>query len=540
MGTYHLTENEEERKSLAMDTLLYCGKALTTIIEIIMGHSITELTEYEKEVFERHQCGHNILQTIDEKCHIDITDAARILHNYYSAEGKNNEPGYGKLYKRIIKEKYSTENDDIDDESDINGFDEKEFNIELNNMFKREQQSLEAVCDDRNQKLVHNPELIDMIQIGRWIDDIMETLHRYKNRVEFLSNYDEQFRDNKKRYINTINSLYEEATELRSRCYVKSSEDEKVVELWFSKNIYVASNEKKDTFPMLIEDMAQNWYVGIQHLRYPEFAEEFLIFIKEVFYGKNRKTVIDYEKEYKKLLETKEDSIEESMQYLSILLLLYPQLTGIYWKGIMYSEEKFASIVLQTLVKHPKDWKLEDKIDTLKYRMCNLQTWDETDSTKRGVGIDLLLLCKKQILSRHYNGIDDVKGEELALKFEGCVQDSIFRSETGNVAKKDFLYIGGSETIERAKNDYDNIIFTFLELISYMRKQVTYSLPIKIKDEKFYRKFNKPQSFRSFFERFIAEAKNIDEVADLVYKLRDDNNLIWFINKSELYLGKEE
>ena len=333
--------------------------------------------------------------------------------------------------------------------------------------------------------------------------------------MQVLSKYDFQY--GKKEDQERLDDCYTKASELKEQCF---SSKENYKEFRFGKNTYKVAKDDKDDFELLIPDMARSWERGISYLKKERAGNAFHEFLEAYF--EDYDMVIDFDEKYDEFIRTENKSIRESLLYMSILYLLYPKLAGIYWKGVMYSESSFASVVLQVLTRHPNVFSFEEKKKTLLYRINNLQEWNETSEKQKGIGIDLVGVCQQHILSNYYNGQGDLEGAEYAKKFE--------------------LRVLECKNIDYVDKHYDEIIEDILILTKHMKGRVTYMLPIPDKDIKdgraTFKVFRKPDEFREYFNRFIHEASNMDEIAEFVHCVWDDNNFKWFMENEDVFTGR--
>ena len=496
-----LIKDKIQQASLKEKTKFLINEALTAAIEVIEGKKIEEWTAERKEEVNKHSSFPNLEldQACDGKRIIEYCDAVKLLKEYYAAGS----------YVREYREKI------IRLQKDNEEFSPQQFRKEFDKQCESERKILEDLATTRNKEMVHNVNSANMGEIYIWIRQLMKYLEAFIGyRMQVLSRYDENY--GKREDIEILEEYYTRASELKEECFASK---ENYKEFRFGKNTYKIAKDDKNDFPLLISDMARRWEEGIKYLKKEKTQNLFAIMLEE--YVDDYDVVMRYEDIYELFRETSEKSIEESVYYMSILYTIVPELNGIYWKGVRYSESYFASRVLQVLTRHPNTFSIDGKIETLKYRIKNFTKWNEVDETHRGIGMDILLFCEQEILSSYFKGRKDMKGFQLASVFE-----------------KNIL---NCDTIELNKEEYDEVIKSVLSLTAHMKGCVTYMLPIpEEKNEgKMYRSFRTIEEFRAYFIKFVTNASDLQEIDIFVRKIADDRNLMWFIDNYEMYERKD-
>lgn len=505
MISARLVEDQKLQSYLKDETKFMVEETLTTVMEIIMGKRVDLWSSNELEKLNKYRSFPNsefmYKRSTDGRYLVEYCDAVNLLKEFFAASP------YGSDFKnRIIEEQ--KENDEFVD---------KKFRNEFDKQCEKERKILEILGDSRNKDFVHAIERANMGDIYMWIRQMMKYLDCFSGyRMQVLSEYDCQYgrvEDQVK-----LDECYTKASELKEQCFASK---ENYKEFRFGRNTYKVAKDDKDDFDLLIPDMARSWDRGISYLKKERTSNAFHIILEEYF--DDYDMVMDFDEKYEEFIKTKDKSIEESMLYMSLLYQIYPKLPGIYWKGIMYSESYFASLVLQVLTRHPNKFSLEEKRETLKHRINNLCEWNETNEKQKGIGIDLILLCREHVLTKYFDGQNDSQGVSYAKSFESTI-----------------LECKNDEFIETY---YDEVILAILTLTAYMKGRVTYMLPIPSKDveegKSPFKIFKKPDEFRKYFISFISEAKDIEEVARFVHSVKDDNNLKWFLENYDSFLGKE-
>ncbi len=502
MESSKLIKDDEKQSSLRDDTKYFAEKAFTTVIEIMMGKPIIELTQEEKSVFEDHlQFKGKPLISHNETTHEDVieyTSAVRLLIEYFAATGK---PFCQKYMNRIVKEQQNS--DDSDD------FVEKKFRIDFKAQCDKERRILEILRDTRNDERGHDTERADMGIIYNWIHQLMRYLDCFTSyRMNVLRYYDSNYgkKDDRVR----LDDLYTKASDLKDKCFASKENKENYTEFRFGRNIYKISKDEADKadFGLLLSDMARNWYRGIQYLKNRTSSDSFHKFLEA--YCENYDDVLDYEEKHQAFMLTAKDSNDESIQYMSIIYSLYP-IQGLYCKEKIYSDSRFSSRVLQTITRHNGRFSLAEKKDTLKFRIDQFEKWNETDEKHKGIGINLISLCKEGILYQYFKGKKDSEGMNKAKAFETEILSSCEDS-----------YI---------EENYDKVIKATLMLITHMKGSTTYMLPIleELDGDKKYITFKTPDEFRDYFRNRLKKADSISDISNFVHCIQDDNNLKWFI-----------
>lgn len=503
-----LIKDVEKQSSLKNSTKFLIDETLTTIIGIFQGKPVEEWTSEEMESLTKYRRFPNTKfvhkRESDGKAIIECSDAICLLNDYYASN-----PYGGPLKNQIIEaEKNKEDNEE---------FVEKKFRSDYDRQCDKEREILKILGDTRNKEFGHAIEEADMGEIYMWIRQLMKYLDCFSGyRMQILSMYDDRF--GKPEDFDRLDDCYTKATVLKESCFATK---ENYKEFRFGKNRYQVAKDDKGDLELLILDMARSWKRGIDYLKREKTSSDFHAILEEYF--DDYDMVMDYDDKHDEFLKTQDDSTKESILYMSLLYQIYPALPGLYWKGRMLSESEFASSVLQIISRHPGAYSFEDKRATLEYRINHLVEWNEANDTKRGLGIDLQLLCREHILTKYFKGQKDSKGVTYAKAFEAIILEC--------------------KSTQFLEENYDEVIISVLSLTAYMRGRITYMLPIPQadsgSDKSKFKTFGRLDEFRKYFIKFISEAKSIEEIAGFVYKVRDDNNLKWFVEHSDSSLGKE-
>lgn len=501
-----LIKDIEKQSSLKNNTKFLIDETLTIIIGIFQGKPVEDWTSEETNTLNKYRRFPNSdfihKRSSDGKPIIECTDAICLLNEYYSSN-----PYGGPLKNKIVESQK--------DKEDQEDFVEKKFRSDYDRQCDKEREILKILGDTRNKEFGHAIEEADMGEIYMWIRQLMKYLDCFTGyRMQILSQYDDRF--GKQEDFRKLDECYTKATELKENCFASK---ENYKEFRFGKNRYQIAKDDKGDLELLLLDMAKNWKRGIDYLKKDKTSNDFHVVLEEYF--DDYDMVMDYDDKHDEFLKTREGSIEESMLYMSLLYQIYPSLSGLYWKGRMLSESEFASSVLQIISRHPGKFSFEEKKTTLEHRIYHLDEWNEINDRQKGLGINLLLLCKEHILTQYFMGQNDSDGIKYSQKFEKMILEC---------QKPNFI-----------DENYDEIIESVLSLTAYMKGRVTYMLPIAENDSEKpqYRTFGKLEALRKYIIKFMSEAESIDEIASFVYKVRDDNNLKWFISHSDSFSGKE-
>lgn len=503
--------NDEKNQSYLKDqTKFLIEDTLTTVIEVIEGKKLNEwdsnrieqINKYRsfpksKFIYERKDRDGN------NRMIIEYCDAVNLLKEYYASAP------YGSQYKSKIVDSQKTSGE-LHEEFVPNQF-RKEFDIQCEN----ERKILEILAVTRNKEMVHSIETANMGEIYMWIRQLMKYLESFIGyRMQVLSRYDDNF--GKIEDIERLELYYTKASELKEECFASK---ENYKEFRFGKNTYKVAKDDKEDFLLLIADMARRWNIGIEYLKLDKTKNLFDDVLAE--YVEDYDIVMEYEKIYKRFETTTKGSTDESILYMAILYKIGIGLNGIYWKGKRYSESYFASLVLQVLTRHPDRYTEDAKRETFEYRIKNFEEWSEEGEKQKGLGINLLLLCKEGVLASYFEGKRDKEGVLLAKAFEKNII---------NCLDRDFI-----------NENYDKVIESVLSLTTHMKGCITYMSPIpKEKEgEKTYLIFHDVDEFRRYFVEFVSEAENLDEIGRFVNIIRNDKNFSWFLENSELFEGKE-
>lgn len=510
MKSDKLLVDKDKQSSLKDETKYLVDEISTTIIEILEGKSVKELyssNEAEKLFKYMQYPDKSFKENEDGRLIIEYTDSIGLLKNYYAADP------YSKPYKAKI----------LQTQEGSSEFVYGKFKTEYDNQCKMERDILEVLRITRNDDMGHAIERANMGEIYIWIRQMMKYLECFTGyRIQVLSKYDKLLADPE--ILKCLDCYYTKASELKKQCFASKADCK---EFRFGKNTYIvsSSDDDKDDFGMLITDMARRWDIGISYLKSDKRNDAFTEFLEESF--EDMDVIMKHEKLHKQLTDAKDGSIEESMVYMNILYLLYPEISGLYWMGTRYSESYFASLVLQMMSRHPKSYSIEDKVKTLLYRINNSEQWNNSEGGKKGLGINVIKMCSREILSKYFLGQNDKKGYELAKTFEN------------NILSAQQL----EKEVEDIKDKYDEIIIAILALTAHMRGKVTYILPVPKREEDDhpeYEIFQEPSEFKTFFIKYMNSGVSVDEVASFVHKIRFDTNLKWWIDNYDMFEGKNE
>ena len=506
--------DNEKQSSLRDETKFLVEEILSYVIEVFEGKPIGELaldaSYLEKIAKYRMFKNKDLVSESSNRSVIEYTEAVKLLHDYYSGDP------YGKEYINLLSKKNK---DNVD-------FDEQSFRKEYKNRCEKERYILDALRIERNENYGHAIERANMGEIYLWIRQMMKYIELFLGyRIQILSQYDERLLDCE--YSNQLESYYTKASELKNKCFDNKSECK---EFRFGKNTYIVSksDDDRDDFGLLMNDMAKRWTVGIDYLRSDEINKEFISFLKENF--DDYDVIMKYEKLRNELISSENGSIDESMIYMSVLFLLFPFMPGIYWKGVLYSDSYFASIVLQMLSRHPnkmfytKNHKqdLEEKIQTLKYRIDNSVYWDKNSEKQKGIGIAVIPLCERGILSTYFQENGDLRGCNLAKEFEKRILESESMEEDVSFGEQ-----------------YNRTIISIIALTAYMRGKMTYMLPVPREetdsDHPSYDVFSDPKEFGDYFVKYANRHRSIEEILAYVQEINDDTNFRWWINNYDSF-----
>jgi len=398
-------------------------------------------------------------------------------------------------------------------------FDEKTFRKEYDAQCERERKILEMLGGTRNEKRGHDIEQADMGEIYMWIRQLMEYIVCFREyRLEILSEYDDNL--GLREQYDRLDSFYISATKLKENCFESSKEDYTV--FLFGDNEYKVSDKDRVDFGLLISNMAREWNNGIRHIRRESMNAEFENFLRAYFRNSNK--LLDYEEAREKLLETAQGSTEESVEYMGILYMLYPALSRLVWKGNTYSDSHFASVVLQIIIRHPagEGYDLNKKKSMLFDRINGLVQWDdEKDNTKKGIGIDILAICKRNVISNYFNAHKKIEIDSV----DGYTFDEIKKA----CKFEEMICNGESENF--VDENYDDIIDSVLDLIAIMKGKVTYWCPVTAQI------FKNISDYRKFIANKL-DNESITDVYEYVKQVRNDRNLIWWVQHPQ-FSGEE-
>lgn len=284
---------------------------------------------------------------------------------------------------------------------------------------------------------------------------------------------------------NRLLEIENKALELNNRCFTKDflDDNEDAVTYKFNNRIYTINQEQKAAFNMLISDMARNWFDGIEYIK-ADTKDTLDAFVEARFGdGKELRTFRIFKDELRqvKLDDIKYD-LESNVSFMQLIYILNPDLGAFYWKGTKLTESKFASKVLQTLTRHDNANSLTEKIGTLEYRVAHFSDWkdpftrnSEDIKNRPGIGIDLVRVCKKGILSCYFHAKKNKqKQAELAKRFEESIisisQHKLLRNRENG---REFVVENEADYVW-FKENYDDTMQIIYEFIGSMKSEQTY------------------------------------------------------------------
>lgn len=394
----------------------------------------------------------------------EFTDASYILTEMLSKKATAN-------YLRYLAE----ENEDNDD-----------FNSsEVEQILQQEEYFREKLRFDRNSNS-HETTIVDEEKLIEDISAIIAyIMYLREMRMLIWEQYDSDRIVSGDWKYKRLDEIESKALELNNLCCSKefSKEIDDAVSYKFNGRTYTINQEQKAAFNMLVTDMARNWFEGIEYIKAD--TKDTLDAFVEARFGdaKELRTFRIFKDELRlvKMDDIKYD-LESNISYMQLIYILNPQLGAFYWKGIKFTESEFASKVLQTLTRHDNSNSLSAKIGTLEYRVTHFTDWKDPfrrnlDNTKSrpGIGIDLIRVCKKGILSKYFREKEGKEEQaELASKFEESIiaisQHKLMRSKENGyevVVEKEADY-------DWFEENYDDIMQVIYEFIGTMKSEQTY------------------------------------------------------------------
>ena len=370
---------------------------------------------------------------------IEHSDCTSILKDYFFSSNYKIE--YNNYVKKICENIVNRDADYVNDNtvgSDVSEdtFEDSQYNVDkkrkqagneysefknkYNVQIEKERLAVDKLRSSRNDLHGHNILIPDMGYLSRWIVDVKNYINLFFQRIDMLQkwdvvyeNYSNVLKYLKKEikdeyYINTESDSFnelsiivnsnKELSKLYAECFTNMSGFKTFS---FGEITYKISKFDKSDFGLLLNDMARNWTIGIKYLKSPYVKNDFRNFLITYFDDMD-KIVIDYDSKYEEFEETPKGSIRESMMYMSILYLLYPELPGIYWGGEQLSERKIAQDLLLMLTRHFNLYTDNDCKKTLLYRLNHSANWNMRGVPNYGLGINVMVLCRERILSSYY------------------------------------------------------------------------------------------------------------------------------------------
>lgn len=285
-----------------------------------------------------------------------------------------------------------------------------------------ERESLENLRTLRNTVFAHKSEDQQEISlIGswepeagplyQWASEILKYIKIIESRYKAYAWFDDFYasREGKDKFDGCKVYVQKQIKEL----YVNRSS----IVFEFAGELYDKEDEEFN-FKKLIENMAISWDTGIRYLTVVtnEDLPELNVFFKECLSGTNK--YVDYfliDRNALRDSSRKKDSKDVDYLYFKLLYHLNPSMEKIYWRDRAYTKKEFARQVLYKFIKVKNLFQFDARLK---------------DFEKYIDGIDVRSWCEQHLLSdTYFVGIDDPKGQELALEMETAIIEFCRHSE---------------------------------------------------------------------------------------------------------------
>lgn len=381
----------QEKNLVIRDRIKYLSdKLLTFAIEVECGQPL-ERMNLEK-INEISQMGGKTKKqytySVNNKLVYDVTDAAQIL---------------GMLCSKKQIDVYVRELVELNDENDSLS------KVELTLLLQRELGYINDLRRSRNSIFGHNTSVPDWKQLEDWMRIVKSYISFFRNiKFDIWKKFDvdRYYEDDWKE--NYLEELDDEANQISCELARNLNVDD--VCYTFRKVEYRISKDNYGDFNLLITEMARYWFQGFEYIK-SDSDNALERFIQKRYEESTGEELRRYRVFREDLRLVRLDHIKQDMEiniaYMQLLYILNPELVGFYWLGKRYLEGEFAAKVLQTLTRHDSANNLEEKIETLIYRINHFSEWKEAfgkGNSRPGIEIDIIGVAKKKILSRYFSG----------------------------------------------------------------------------------------------------------------------------------------
>lgn len=398
-------KSEENSWFILGNTKLLMDELFSCVIEAQIGKRMDELDEEEFATLVKLAKGKRPQKNQNGKNVYDFTTAGFVLNKLLSDSAIQ-------AYIEEIQAKNAGRK----------GFSAEE----VSRLLRQEEYFRDALRIKRNEQWGHLTIAPTSENLPYWLTTICSYISYLRDvKLQIWKKYDIDRVQNSLRIEYELNRMDKEAHDLLGRCY---KEEEEIIQYTFCGRCYKMDKKRVGAFDFLIQDMAYNWYAGIEYIK-ADIKNE-LGRVIEMRYGDDeelRKYRIFREDLRMVELDNLDKNININISYMNLLYCLNPNLNGFFWKGYALSEAEFASYVLDVLLRYTTSDKLQDKINTWIYVLGHFSEWKEPiqgKSLKPGIGIDIVRLCKRQMLSGYYRGKKQYKENYLSKLAELSQMDN--------------------------------------------------------------------------------------------------------------------
>ncbi len=536
-NTFYVEPEKETRKDMLFR---YSTEIFKLSVEVIRGKAISDFTEEEKNELKRFHDSEIIGDDIE------FNDSLKALKMYYSSKKKNwrEERIEYVLLENLIKQttgfntkKEFEESYLKEHKNDYRGCNEyikknypddyKRYNNKketLQNKIQTNKNRLEDRCEQitkcRNKYYAHsvNPPIGKLYE---WSQRLIDYLEVFMDDINLFEDYI----SDSTAHIVKINDYIQQLELFQSQCHGQAPSDD-AVEFEFCKKRYSISNDIECDFSILLLDMLKEWEKGIDRVYYDnsdKIEEKQFEYMVQKYYANDSQKRLIYARKLDNLrrVEREDKDIIDAL-YLDLMNSIFPQseddkMDNIYWQGERYSESHFASIVLQSLIRHTNNNSLDAKKKMVINQITKLK--EGRVSKYNSIRINIIEFCKAGVLSNYYGEKNDLIGKKLAEEFE-----------------KKLVYLW-SEYEE--KEDIEDVLFddltrkTIWKLIEHMKDgKVTYILPIIEKDRGLVI-FESINELQEYIMDYIIH-NSLEDSARMVQVIRNDNNYLYFAEREGL------
>lgn len=530
MDVFNNEDRIKDKESVKDQLFRISGDIFTKSVVVLYGKDVTEFTEEELKKISRFD------DSELEDGWLDESDGFKALSSYFEPKRKDDKLEDLKKEKRneLLEAKWQTTEEKKKDEyheknGNYNGWTDYYFDELLGKEFVEEEIKLKGYVEDVRVKLYNMsfvinkkraiyahtrfPKNKDLLEWAKVLGEYMETFLEYLKLVG-VSNVDEDTLFDG--YDDELEEVYTRIVEL----FHKASQDKDAIKFEFNCKPYHVSKNPDCDFALLVSDMLENWDVGMSRICNDK-EDDFRKLLK-LYYHDNSYKVDKYEDIKRDLVKYyQEKKIKfANAYYCKLMNTIYPLDEGdsldFYWCGKRYSESYFASLVLQTIIRHTGRYTFDAKMNCLVEQIDKLKKGEVSKANK--IEINVFFLAEAKVLSNYYELQGDKEGKAKAEKFEK------------SLVKFYFDYYKDKDKLSATdhKESYDDLTGSSTwDLLAYMKDNITYMLPYYDRDLGSRNTFDSMESLKEYIKEYLVN-HSIEESAKRMRAIYDDNSFKCF------------